>query len=138
MEQNSSSSSDLNSMEISVTQQTTTQTDENPSMSTNTRLKRKGVFNEKPGASASKKRSRLTDMIFYDGNPHPAAILHDLHPDISSDNYCFEGEPTSSKQIRFRCSLSIPQNASEPLIAIGIGRSKQLAKNMAAQVRLSD
>ena len=135
MNQNSFST-DLISMDTSFSQQITTQVDESPSISTNTRLKRKGDINGKTTPSVPRKRSKLTDMIFYDGNPHPAAILHDLRPDVSSDNYSFGEETTPSKQIRFRCSLSIPQDTSEPLIAIGVGRSKQLAKNMAAQVRL--
>lgn len=87
-------------------------------------------------SSTTVKRSKLTDMIFYDGNPHPAAFLHDLRPEISSDNYRFDSEEAPSKQTRFRCSLSIEQNVSEPLTVIGVGRSKQFAKNMAAQVVL--
>jgi len=96
--------------------------------------KRKGINNE---SSSSTKRSKLNDMIFYDGNRHPAAVLHDLRPEISSDKYQFQSEELSPRQTRFRCSIIIDQNVSEPITAIGVGRSKQLAKNMAAQVKYS-
>lgn len=128
MDQNSSST-DAVSMDTSVSSKaTTTQAD-------NHHPKRKGHQNGE-ASSETTKRSRLADMIFYDGNPHPAGVLHDLHPEISSKSYCFDSEEVSSKQTRFRCSLSIDQNDSEPVTFTGVGRSKQSAKNMAAQVGL--
>jgi hypothetical protein len=108
------------------------QSENNDTIPINT--KRKGINNE---SSSSTKRSKLNDMIFYDGNRHPAAVLHDLRPEISSDKYQFQSEELSPKQTRFRCSIIIEQNVSEPITAIGVGRSKQLAKNMAAQVKYS-
>ena len=119
-------------MEISSSSTVITQSVDNDVNSTNTNAKRKG--NQNNESSTTTKRSKLTDMIFYDGNRHPAAVLHDLRPEISSDSYHFQSEEGSSKQPRFRCSLMIEQNVSEPITAIGVGRSKQLAKNMAAQV----
>jgi hypothetical protein len=97
----------------------------------NKNIKRKSNTND---LSAVSKRSKLLDMVFYDGNRHPAAVLHELRPEISSDRYQFELEETAPKQSRFRCSLVIDQNTTESITAIGVGRSKQLAKNMAAQV----
>ena len=94
-------------------------------------IKRKNNTND---LSTVNKRSKLFDMVFYDGNRHPAAVLHELRPEISSDKYHFELEETAPKQSRFRCSLIIDQNITEAITAVGIGRSKQLAKNMAAQV----
>ena len=96
-------------------------------------LKRKKSHPESNGVQ---KRSKLTDMVFFDGNRHPAAVLHELRPDVSPDKYHFEQEESGPKQVRFRCSLTIGENVSEPITAVGLGRSKQIAKNMAAQVEL--
>lgn len=86
--------------------------------------------------SASKvKHSKLNELIFYDGNRHPAGVLHDLRPDISADNYRFQSEEAPSRLTRYRCDLTIDQNQSESIFVSGFGRSKQLAKNMAAQVK---
>ncbi|CAF3192173.1 unnamed protein product [Rotaria sp. Silwood2] len=99
----------------------------------NKNIKRKSIKDESSGAN---KRSKLIDMVFYDGNRHPAAVLHELRPEISSDKYSFQLEEIAPKQTRFRCSVTIDQNISEPITAIGVGRSKQSAKNMAAQQAL--
>jgi hypothetical protein len=124
---NKLSSGDSVSMDISLS------TLENNHTNLKTKnLKRKGISNE---SSSMIKRSKSNDMIFYDGNRHPAAVFHDLHPEISSDKYQFQSEEISPKQTRFRCSVTIDQNVPETIIAFGVGRSKQLAKNMAAQVR---
>jgi len=96
--------------------------------------KRKVNNNE---SSAANKRSKLIDMVFYDGNRHPAAVLHELRPEISPEKYSFEVEEFAPKQTRFRCSVTIDENVPEPIHSTGIGRSKQLAKNMAAQVKYS-
>jgi hypothetical protein len=98
----------------------------------NKTIKRKGNNNE---SSAANKRSKLIDMVFYDGNRHPAAVLHELRPEISPEKYSFEVEEFAPKQTRFRCSVTIDENVPEPIHSTGIGRSKQLAKNMAAQVK---
>jgi hypothetical protein len=127
-----SSSSDSLSMDISSPSIVTAPSGNNDLSPTNTNVKRKGNHNESSTTTA--KRSKLTDMIFYDGNRHPAAVLHDLRSEISSDNYRFEPVESTAKQTRFQCSLTIDQNGSESIIAVGVGRSKQLAKNMAAQV----
>lgn len=101
------------------------------SLSINKNVKRKTIKDESSGAT---KRSKLIDMVFYDGNRHPAAVLHELRPEISPDKYTFQLEEFAPKQKRFRCSVTIEQNVPESITAIGIGRSKQSAKNMAAQV----
>lgn len=133
MEQQSSSN-DSNSMDISSsTIVTQVESNNNNNNNTISNIKRKNIHNE---SSSINKRSKLSDMIFYDGNRHPAAVLHDLRPEISSDKYSFQSEEISPRQIRFRCSVTIEQKDSESIIAIGVGRSKQLAKNMAAQVIL--
>jgi hypothetical protein len=108
-----------------------TQSETNELSSTNKNIKRKGNNNE---TSTASKRSKLIDMVFYDGNRHPAAVLHELRPEISYDKYNFQLEEIAPKQTRFRCSLVIDQNVPESITATGVGRSKQLAKNMAAQV----
>jgi dsRNA-specific ribonuclease len=97
-----------------------------------TNIKRKHFYHD---SSSANKRSKLNDMIFYDGNCHPAAVLHDLRREVSTDKYHFESEEIAPRQTRFRCTVTIDQNVSEPITAIGVGRSKQLAKNMAAQVK---
>lgn len=86
------------------------------------------------GATAKDKRAPLTDLLFYDDSRHPASILHELHPNIHADTYQFEIAEISSHQTRFRCSLAIKKGPDEFLTVFGIGRSKQIAKNMAAQV----
>ena len=90
----------------------------------------------KRDSSTATRRSKLLDMVFYDGNRHPAAVLHELRPDISSDKYGFQLEESDSKRKCFRCSVTIDQNGSDSVTAVGHGRSKQSAKNMAAQVSL--
>jgi hypothetical protein len=127
----SSSSDNPVSMDTNSLSTVVTQSKNNGSIETKKSLKRKGINNE---SSTLNKRSKLTDMVFYDGNRHPAAVLHDLRHEISSDKYHFQIEETAPKQTRFRCSVIIDQNVPEPITAIGVGRSKQLAKNMAAQV----
>ncbi|CAF2776559.1 unnamed protein product [Rotaria sp. Silwood2] len=49
---------------------------------TNKNIKRKSIKDESSGAN---KRSKLIDMVFYDGNRHPAAVLHELRPEISNN-----------------------------------------------------
>src|SRR5690349_9712452 len=116
-----SSSGDSISMDTSSSTGLT-QSENNGNISTNADIKRKGINNE---SSTVAKRSRLNDMIFYDGNRHPAAVLHDLRPEISSDKYHFQSEEISPKQTRFRCSLTIDQSGSESITVTGVGRSKQ-------------
>ena len=87
-------------------------------------------------ATSAQKRSKLADMVFFDGHRHPAAVLHELRSDISLDKYHFEQEENGPNQIRFRCSVIIDENGAQPITAVGLGRSKQLAKNMPAQVEL--
>lgn len=132
MEQKSLSN-DSNSMDTLLST-AVTQLENNDNIPINTNVKRKSINNE---SLSSNKRSKLNDMIFYDGNRHPAAVLHDLRPEISTDKYQFQSDEISPKQTRFRCSVTIDQHVSEPITAIGVGRSKQLAKNMAAQVKYS-
>ncbi|CAF3456680.1 unnamed protein product [Rotaria socialis] len=110
-----------------------TQSENNDSCSMNQSTKRKGTKDESSGIN---KRPKLIDMVFYDGNRHPAAVLHELRPEISSDKYSFTLEEIAPKQTRFRCSITIDQNVTESINATGVGRSKQLAKNMAAQQAL--
>ena len=86
-------------------------------------------------ASGTQKRSKLTDMVFFDGNRNPAAVLHELRPDISPEKYRFEQEESGPKQLRFRCSMTIDENLPAAITGVGFGRSKQIAKNMAAQVQ---
>lgn len=93
--------------------------------------RRSTQLNDTPAVN---KRLKLLDMVFYDGNRHPAAVLHELHPEISSDKYLFTTEDGPAKQTRFRCSVTIDEKVPEPVHSTGVGRSKQLAKNMAAQV----
>jgi hypothetical protein len=132
MDQKSSTDNSL-SMDTS-TSTAGIKSENNDTISTNINIKRKHINNE---SSSATKRSKLNDMIFYDGNRHPAAVLHDLRPEISTDKYDFQSEEIAPKQKRFRCSVTIDQNVLEPITAIGVGRSKQLAKNMAAQVKYS-
>ncbi|CAF1499476.1 unnamed protein product [Rotaria sordida] len=130
---NNLTSSDSTLMDTSSTT-VMVQSENNDSSLTNKNIKRKSIKDDSSGVN---KRSKLIDMVFYDGNRHPAAVLHELRPEISSDKYSFQLEETAPKQTRFRCSVTIDQNVSEPITAIGVGRSKQLAKNMAAQVKYS-
>ncbi|CAF0966822.1 unnamed protein product [Rotaria magnacalcarata] len=110
-----------------------TQSENHDSCSVNQSTKRKVTKDESSGIN---KRSKLIDMVFYDGNRHPAAVLHELRPEISSDKYSFTLEEIAPKQTRFRCSVTIDQNVAASINATGVGRSKQLAKNMAAQQAL--
>ena len=96
-------------------------------------LKRK---NRNHSLALSPKRFALPDMVFFDGNRHPASVLHELRPEISPDKYHFQLEESPQHQPRFRCSITIEKDLSEPIIAVGSGRSKQSAKNMAAQVTI--
>ncbi|CAF1370391.1 unnamed protein product [Adineta steineri] len=113
------------------------QSEQTDSIRINKNRKRKGINNNNNNESSTiTKRTKLFDMVFYDGNRHPAAVLHELRPDISSEKFSFELEEISPKQSRFRCTLTIDQNVPETISSIGIGRSKQLAKNMAAQQAL--
>ncbi|CAF1046098.1 unnamed protein product [Adineta ricciae] len=87
----------------------------------------------KSDLNGTNKRIRLENMVFYDRKRHPAALLHELHPEISFDKYVFEQEETPTKRPRFRCLLTIDTDVSDPIRIIGFGKSKQSAKNMAAQ-----
>ncbi|UJR29844.1 hypothetical protein I4U23_017387 [Adineta vaga] len=87
-------------------------------------------------STVANKRNKLMNMVFYDGKRHPAAVLHELHPEISFSKYVFQAEETSIKQPRFRCSLTIDAHVDEPIHVTGVGKSKQSAKNMAAQQAL--
>lgn len=93
----------------------------------------------------NKKRKRLGErvaqlnskpLVFYDHSRHPAAVLHELHPEITSDQYEFNEEGVPSSSIRFRCSICISDGLETSITGHGVGRSKQLAKNMAAQQAL--
>ena len=88
------------------------------------------------GSTSAEKRSSLPDMVFYDGSRHPAGVLHERRPELRSDSYHFETEATAANQTRFRCTLTVDKDLPEPINVIGIGRSKQFAKNMAAQVKI--
>lgn len=116
-------------------EENTTETMPNPSEQEMKQLKRPN--GNKSDLGGTNKRARLENMVFYDGKRHPAALLHELHPEISFDKYIFELEETSTKRPRFRCLLTIDTDVSEPIRVTGFGKSKQSAKNMAAQVRNS-
>ena len=101
------------------------------------------VAREKP-KNKNKRRKRLTHgdaqinskpLVFYDHNRHPAAVLHELRPEITPHQYQFTEESMTSSHIRFHCSIRIDEGLAEPITVDGVGRSKQLAKNMAAQVK---
>ena len=107
----------------------------NSSTSEKPKKKRQAHGNAHIKAKRSSASLPSKSIVFYDHNRHPAAVLHQLRPEITPNQYQFTEESVSSSPIRFHCSIGISEGLTEPITVDGFGRSKQLAKNMAAQVK---